>query len=139
MATARCFDVGFDECGLSPPPARRYVVCLVDGLGRRLLSAHAEQAPFLHALLREPGYAGVPSTTATSLTSLGTALTPGQHGLVGFTSRVPGTDRLLNALLWDKRVVPLDWPPSDIVSTRMHQAVANATCVRTRDSLVYIG
>ena len=55
--------------------------------------------------------AGVPSTTATSLTSLGTALTPGQHGLVGYTSRVPGTDRLLNALLWDKQVDPLEWQP----------------------------
>ena len=44
--------------------------------------------------LREPAATcGVPSTTATSLTSLGTALTPGQHGLVGFTSRVPETRR----------------------------------------------
>ena len=58
------------------------------------------------ALLAEqaPGTAGVPSTTAASLTSFGTGLTPGAHGLVGFTSRVPGTDKLLNALLWDKDV-----------------------------------
>ena len=41
---------------------------------------------------------GVPSTTATSLTSFGTALPPGTHGVVGFTSRIPGTDDLLNAL-----------------------------------------
>ena len=53
----------------------------------------------------------MPSTTATSLTSLGTGLPPGAHGLVGFTSRVPGTDQLLNALLWDKDVDPLEWQP----------------------------
>ena len=56
--------------------------------------------------------AGVPSTTATSLTSFGTGLTPGTHGLVGFTSRIPGTDRLLNALWWDKDIDPLEWQPN---------------------------
>ena len=81
---------------------------LVDGLGAELLRGYAHAAPFLAALLdeQEPATAGVPSTTATSLTSLGTGLTPGAHGLVGFTSRIPGTDRLLNALPWDKAVDP---------------------------------
>ena len=45
-------------------------------------------------------------TTATSLTSLGTALTPGHHGVLGYTTRIPGTDRLLNALQWSKDVDP---------------------------------
>ena len=69
---------------------------------------YADAAPYLSSLLgrQEPGTAGVPSTTATSLTSLGTALPPGAHGLVGFTSRIPGTDRLLNALAWDKQRRP---------------------------------
>ena len=31
----------------------------------------------------------MPSTTVTSLASLGTGLVPGQHGMVGYTSRVP--------------------------------------------------
>ena len=53
----------------------------------------------------------MPSTTATSLTSLGTALTPGSHGVVGFTSRIPGTDELLNALTWSKSVDPREWQP----------------------------
>ena len=48
----------------------------------------------------------MPSTTATSLTSLGTALAPGHHGVLGFTTRIPGTDRLLNALQWSKDVDP---------------------------------
>jgi hypothetical protein len=133
VATALGVDVGFHETGLSLPPARRYVVFLVDGLGHRLLSAHAEQAPFLHALLREPGLAGVPSTTATSLTSLGTALTPGQHGLVGFTSRIPGTDRLLNALMWDKRVDPLEWQPHESGFGRLRAAGVQTTVVSKRE------
>ena len=91
------------------PEAPAYVVFLVDGLGADLLAAHAHAAPYLSSLLTDDatGTAGVPSTTATSLTSLGTGLTPGAHGVVGFTSRVPGTDRLLNALYWDKDVDPV--------------------------------
>jgi hypothetical protein len=129
VANALGVDVGFHETTLELPPARRYVILLVDGLGHRLLDAHADHAPFLHALVREPGVAGVPSTTATSLTSLGTALTPGEHGLVGYTSRIPGTDRLLNALLWDKRVDPLEWQPNDSGFARLRAAGVHATVV----------
>ena len=54
----------------------------------------------------------MPSTTATSLTSLGTALTPGSaRAWSGFTSRIPGTDDLLNALMWSKAVDPREWQP----------------------------
>jgi hypothetical protein len=133
VATALGVDVGFHETTLELPPARRYVVLLVDGLGHRLLSAHPEQAPFLHALLGRPGVAGVPSTTATSLTSLGTALTPGQHGLVGYTSRIPGTDRLLNALMWDKQVDPLEWQPQDTAFARLRAAGVHTTVVSKRE------
>jgi predicted AlkP superfamily pyrophosphatase or phosphodiesterase len=99
--------------GLVLPAAPSYVLFLVDGLGADLLAAHAHAAPYLASLLRPDttGTAGVPSTTATSLTSLGTGLTPGRHGVVGFTSRVPGSDRLLNALYWDKDVDPVQWQP----------------------------
>ena len=96
VATALGVTAGFHESGLALPPAPAYVVMLVDGLGHELLAEHRAQAPYLHSLLGEgPATCGVPSTTATSLTSLGTALTPGQHGLVGFTSRVPETGELL--------------------------------------------
>lgn len=133
VATALGVDVGFHHTALELPPARRYVVLLVDGLGHRLLDAHPDHAPYLHALLREPGLAGVPSTTATSLTSLGTALTPGQHGLVGYTSRVPGTDRLLNALLWDKQIDPLEWQPHETAFARLRSAGVHATVVSKRE------
>jgi hypothetical protein len=133
VATALGVDVGFHDTTLELPPAGRYVVFLVDGLGHRLLDAHEEHAPYLHAMLREPGLAGVPSTTATSITSLGTALTPGQHGLVGYTSRIPGTDRLLNALTWDKQVDPLEWQPHDSAFARLRAAGVHATVVSKRE------
>jgi hypothetical protein len=121
--------------GLVLPPAPSYVVFLVDGLGARLLERYAHAAPFLSSLLvgQEPATAGVPSTTATSLTSLGTGLTPGAHGLVGFTSRVPGTDRLLNALLWDKDVDPLAWQPHPTAFSRLRRTGAAVTVVNKRE------
>jgi len=111
------------------------VVFLVDGLGYELLRDHPEDAPFLHSLLdaQEPATAGVPSTTATSLTSLGTALTPGTHGVVGYTSRIPGSDRLLNALQWDEDVDPRAWQPHPTAFARLAAAGVETTVVNRRD------
>ena len=117
------------------PAAPSYVVFLVDALGAELLQRYAHAAPFLSSLAdgQRPGTAGVPSTTATSLTSLGTGLPPGSHGLVGFTSRVPGTDRLLNALSWDKRVDPLEWQPHQTAFARLTAAGVGVTAVNKRE------
>lgn len=129
VARALGVSVGFHEPSLLLPPAPAYVVMLVDGLGHELLAEHRVQAPYLHSLLGEPpATCGVPSTTATSLTSLGTALTPGQHGLVGFTSRVPETGALLNSLYWDQPVDPLEWQPNATAFSRL-EAVGVHTCV----------
>ncbi len=117
------------------PAAPSYVVFLVDGLGAELLRRYAHAAPFLAELLDDArlGTAGVPSTTATSLTSLGTALPPGSHGLVGFTSRVPGTDRLLNALQWDRTVDPVQWQPHPTGFARMASVGITVTSVNKRE------
>ncbi len=105
---------------LELPPASSYVVFLVDGLGWNLLRSHPDSAPYLNSLAdgQSPITCGVPSTTATSLTSLGTGLPPGAHGVVGFTSRVPGTDRLLDALKWDQPIDPREWQPHETVFAR---------------------
>lgn len=120
---------------LQLPEAPSYVVMLIDGLGARLLERYAHAAPFLSTLLAhsEPGTAGVPSTTVTSLTSLGTALTPGSHGLVGYTSRVPGTDRLINALQWPKDIDPIEWQPNKTAFQRLIDAGASVTLVNKRE------
>jgi len=121
--------------GLVLPEAPAYVVFLVDGLGARLLERYAEAAPYLASLIggQAPGTAGVPSTTATSLSSLGTALPPGAHGLVGFTSRIPGTGRLLNALAWDKQVDPKQWQPHATAFTGLRLNGASVTVVNKRE------
>lgn len=130
-------DHGLPEApsGLELPSAGSYVVFLIDGLGWRLLERYRHVAPFLASLLdgAEPATAGVPSTTATSLTSLGTGLPPGAHGMVGFTSRVPGTDRLLNALLWDKSVDPVEWQPHQTAFGLLGKAGASVTVVNKRE------
>lgn len=120
---------------LTLPASPAYVVFLVDGLGADLLAAHAHAAPYLSSLLTADsvGTAGVPSTTATSLTSLGTGLTPGAHGVVGFTSRVPGSDRLLNALFWDKDVDPLQWQPHRTGFQSLAAAGVHVTTVNKRE------
>ena len=121
---------GFDD-SLGLPQAPRYVVVLVDGLGWQLLEEHQDAAPYLASLAggHEPLTCGVPSTTVTSLTSLGTGLPPGEHGVVGYTSRIPGTDRLLNALKWSADVDPLDWQPRATIFERMSAAGAVVTAV----------
>jgi len=117
-----------DALGL--PPARRYVVVLVDGLGWHLLDSSRDVAPYLSSLdSLEPLTSGVPSTTVTSLTSLGTGLAPGQHGVVGYTSRIPGTDRLLNALKWSADVDPLTWQPYPSMFEQMGAAGARVATV----------
>jgi hypothetical protein len=135
-AVARALGVApiLGEPALSLPEAPAYVVMLVDGLGHDLLAEHRVQAPYLHSLLgREPMTCGVPSTTATSLTSLGTGLTPGQHGLVGFTSRVPETGALLNSLFWDQPVDPLDWQPHRTAFDALEAAGVHTSVVSKRE------
>ena len=78
----------------------RAVVLLVDGMGWELLRRHAHAAPFLSSLPGRPLTAGFPSTTVTSLTSLGTGLPPGAHGLTGYSSYVEEVGDAVNWLAW---------------------------------------
>ena len=135
-AVARALGVApaVEGSALNLPEAPAYVVMLVDGLGHDLLAEHRAQAPFLHSLLGRPAATcGVPSTTATSVTSLGTALTPGQHGLVGFTSRVPDTGKLLNSLFWDQPVDPLEWQPHRTAFDALEAAGVHTSVVSKRE------
>lgn len=82
------------------PDTARAVVLLVDGMGWELLRRHPDAAPFLSGLAGRPLTAGFPSTTVTSLTSLGTGLPPGAHGLTGYSSYVEEVGDAVNWLAW---------------------------------------
>ncbi|CAA9337720.1 MAG: Alkaline phosphodiesterase I / Nucleotide pyrophosphatase [uncultured Nocardioidaceae bacterium] len=80
-----------------------------------------------------PATAGVPSTTATSLTSLGTGAPPGAHGVLGYTTRIPGTASLLNALRWNKEVDPTVWQARPTAFSRLAAAGVRTTVVNKRE------
>ncbi|CAN5201539.1 alkaline phosphatase family protein [soil metagenome] len=132
VAYALGVDAGLPCSNIGLPPAPAYVVFLVDGLGSELLRDHKEEAPFLHAHLGESATVGVPSTTVTSLTSFGTALPPGRHGVVGFTTRIPGTDQLLNGLSWNNDVDPREWQSHPTAFDRLTTAGVRTTVVNKR-------
>ena len=132
--------------GIGIPPVRAACLLLVDGLGARQLRQYAADAPFLSSL-RDAGplTAGFPSSTATSLTSLGTGTPPGIHGMVGITMRVGSgrRARLLHTLHWtshgQKKPVDLrdDFPPEAVQPgpTALERAAAvgvSATVVSAR-------
>lgn len=94
----------------------------VDGFGRNAYQEFASEVSRLSEFeYLQTLQATFPSTTATSLTSFGTGLAPGEHGMVGYTMRVPhsGTpERILNALKWDERVDPMTWQPNETLFER---------------------
>lgn len=131
------------EPGLwTPEPTRKACLLLVDGMGLRLLTEHAAHAPFLNELLsrRECGHtltAGFPSTTSTSLASVGTGLPPGAHGMLGYRLMVPASGRLMNFLRWDQNVDPLAWQPHETMFERLAAAgiaVTHVSAPRFADS-----
>lgn len=113
----------------------RVCVVLVDGLGWHLLSPLAADAPLLASVLA--GGTGsitrldctFPSTTPTSLVSLGTGALPGQHGVLGFTLNVPGTDRVLNHIRWRDDPAPDVWQPLPTWFGRLNRAGIAARAV----------
>jgi Type I phosphodiesterase / nucleotide pyrophosphatase len=97
---------------------RRVVVLLVDGLGWHQLPL---AGPAVRSLPARVLTCGFPSTTPTSLVSLGTGVPPGAHGVVGFFVKVPGTDRVLNHVRWRTDPDPRAWQP---VPTAFDRAAA---------------
>jgi hypothetical protein len=93
-------------------PARSAIVWVLDGLGVHNLAARAGHARFLSEARakRDAARPVFPSTTAAALTSLLTGAQPGEHGIVGYRARVPGTDDVVNQLRgWDTDGLPLSF------------------------------
>jgi predicted AlkP superfamily pyrophosphatase or phosphodiesterase len=107
---------------LDLPASQRVCLLIIDGLGWELLRAHQAETPFLRELAGRPLTAGFPATTATSLGSLGTGLSPAAHGLLGYQVLVPGTGRLLNHLRWTDQVDPHVWQPRRTAYERAAEA-----------------
>jgi hypothetical protein len=105
---------------LNLPEADRVCLLIIDGLGLELLRANQAAAPFLAELAfnSRPLTAGFPSTTVTSLASIGTGLVPAVHGMLGAQVAIPGTDRLLNGLHWPEDIDPAAWQPQPTIFER---------------------
>ncbi|GAA1692457.1 alkaline phosphatase family protein [Fodinicola feengrottensis] len=97
---------------------KRACVLLIDGLGWNALRAHLDEAPTLNAMAGRSITTAFPATTATSVTTVGTGLPPGLHGVLGYQVAIPGTGRLMNSLRWDREVDPLTWQPYEPVLAR---------------------
>lgn len=115
---------------LQLPAAERICVVLVDGLGKAQLKDRAGHAPFLRrAMDGAPTLSSAfPSTTATSLASLGTGLAPGEHGMVGYDVLDPDQDKVVNMLGgWDVNVDPGQWQPHPTVFQQIESEVPVTT------------
>ena len=136
LATSLLASLGVGDAAnpLALAPTRRVCLLIVDGLGWELLRAHQAAAPFLSELTFSGRAltAGFPATTVTSLSSLGTGLPPGRHGMLGYRVAVPGQDRLLNGLRWDEHVDPLTWQPAPTIYQRAAAADVAAFRVAAR-------
>ena len=95
----------------------RVAVLLVDGMGYHLLPDMADDAPLLASVLAGAGgrldqlSCTFPATTPTSLVSLTTGAGPGQHGILGFTVKMPASDRVLTHIAWRGDPSPAQWQP----------------------------
>jgi len=131
-ATVRLADV-FTSCwaavrgednSLGLPPVFKAAVLLIDGMGARNLDVRRGHARWLTEKWRHRklvGDSGFPSTTASALTSLTTGVHPGEHGIVGYTVRDPGSGALINHLKdWAPHVQPATWQRSPTVFEAAH-------------------
>ena len=114
------------EHDVDPASFRHACVIMVDGLGEQLINSYGGYAPTLRKSLNlGPLDAAFPTTTAASLTSLGTGTAPGAHGIAGYEVRNPdgngGAGSVMNHLSgWDQSVDPHAWQPLPTVLERHH-------------------
>jgi hypothetical protein len=125
----------------------RAMLFVVDGLGWTGLQSHADMAPYLTSMNSRALTAGFPSTTVTSLASLGTGLPPGLHGLTGYTTYMTEVEAVVNWLAWRSvgegadlrdRLVPEDVQPHSTVWERA-DAAGVTTTVCTFDNFADTG
>lgn len=121
-SVAACFGVDGYRDVLELDVTGPICVLLVDGMGWHQLRRRQHRAPFLAAALLggRSLTAGFPSTTATSLASLGVGVPPGVHGVLGY--RVAEGAGTMNVLQWDPPADPEMWQPTSTVFERLQAA-----------------
>jgi len=90
---------GFDSRIPLPKDISGACVLLIDGLGAELLDTYASDAPVLAGLRGQTLQVGFPSTTVAGLAALGTGRRSGEHGMVGYSFRLPDVG-VINSLRW---------------------------------------
>jgi len=81
------------------PASTQYVLLVLDGLGYEQLISRIAATPTLGAMNRAVISSVAPTTTSTALSSITTAMTPSEHGVLGYRVKIPGND-VLNVLQW---------------------------------------
>ena len=105
---------------LDLPEASKYCIIMVDGLGHRLAKKHRGYLPFITKAEARHIIAAYPTTTACSLTTLGTGVPPGRHGVLGYDVYDPERDTVNNMLSgWDPSLDIPRWQPEPTVFQRL--------------------
>lgn len=125
-----------DELSLGESPSGRECFVLIDGMGQDALDKYSSHFPIFSQFINRPSLSSYfPSTTAVSLSSIGTGVLPGVHGMLGYTVRVPRSGepgRLLNSLKWDERVDPVMWQSTKTLFERAAEQGINVTHVAAK-------
>lgn len=123
-----------DSLGLGAVLAepRGCTVLLVDGLGWGALRQHADWVPALADIEGSRISATFPTTTPTSLASLGTGRPPGEHGIVGAAFLLPETGHLLHPLTWRDDPHPQAVQPDPTVLERAERFGLSVTSISPR-------
>jgi predicted AlkP superfamily pyrophosphatase or phosphodiesterase len=121
------------ETRLGLSPSGREVLFLIDGFGAHAMDDYADLMPNIMA---GKSFGDIttafPSTTSTSLATLMTGSMPNEHGMLGYTVKVPHSDRVLNALKWDERVDPVFWQPKETLFEIGSQSGINVSHVAAK-------
>ena len=117
--------VGGELNRLALPRVDSALVVVIDGLGIENLTSHTGHARNLAKLLRAPKAkairCGFPSSTAVSLTSFGTGLRAGLHGILGYQTRTQD-NQIRNMLSgWSAADSPRLWQANPTVAESAKQ------------------
>lgn len=115
------------------PRVERVCFVLVDGLGVHNLEARCGHARTLCSLDTQTITSVVPSTTAASITSVGTGLLPGQTAMIGYSLRSPVSGKAFSLIKWEESgLEPRDWQRKPTLFERLGEQSERCRLVQPR-------